>query len=702
MSKTISPGSASELGATFDGDGTNFALFSRNGSAVDLCLFDEHGVESRIRLPNRTADVYHGYVMGITPGQRYGFRVHGEWDPAAGHLFNSNNLLIDPYARAIDGTIDWSAPVFAYEAGNVMQMSEFDDAAAKPKAVVVDDAFDWGDSSSPKRRLSESILYETHVKGLTKLHPEVPNELRGTYAGMACEPVIQHLVELGVTAVQLMPVQHHVSEHDLIAKGLTNYWGYSTIGFFAPHGAYAATGTSGQQVAEFKGLVKALHDADIEVILDVVYNHTGESGPAGPALSFRGIDNLSYYRTDPARPHQYVDYTGTGNTLNASNGVVRQMIVDSLRYWITHMRVDGFRFDLAVALARDPHDFTQAAEFFDRLRRDPVISTARLIAEPWDTGPNGYQVGGFPPPWSELNGEYRDDVREFWRGDDGALGNFASRFTGSSDIYSPGGRYPESSINFVTSHDGFTLKDLVSYNEKHNDANGEDNRDGDGHNRSWNSGAEGATEDQEVMNLRKRRSRSILTTLLLSQGVPMIGGGDEIGRTQHGNNNAYCQDNDISWYQWEDVEDDLLAYTRELIRIRSEHPVFRHTAWFNGRGDRDRQEIAWFRNDGKVMTEPDWRKGFAKSLGVYINGDAIASIDDQGNWTHDDSFLILFNAHSAPVRFVMPDTFVHHKWQVVLYSATGLSDALPTTSPEQGDVAGWSVAVLKREQEAVS
>jgi glycogen operon protein len=515
---------------------------------------------------------------------------------------------------------------------------------------------------------------------------------------MASEPILRHLVELGITAVELMPVHHFVPEGFTVDRGLTNYWGYSTAAFFAPHGPYSAAGDRGQQVDEFKSLVRALHDAGIEVILDVVYNHTGESGPLGPALFLRGIDNPSYYRLDPANPGNYVDYTGTGNTLNVRHRQVLKLIMDSLRYWVEEMRVDGFRFDLASALARDLHDVDKLAAFFDLIHQDPVVSRVKLIAEPWDVGDGGYQVGNFPPLWSEWNAKYRDGVRDYWRGKDWMLADFAYRFTGSSDLYGFAGRRPHASINFVTAHDGFTLRDLVSYDHKHNAANGEGNRDGESHNRSWNSGAEGETDSEEVLSVRKLRARAILTTLMLSQGVPMVLGGDEMWRTQEGNNNAYCQDNDISWYDWESVDTDLLEYCRELIRIRKAHPVFRRRRWFEGRSVRgsDHDDIAWYNTDGSRMSDHDWRQGYAKSLAVYLNGRGITTTDARGRRVVDDSFLVLFNAHSQPVRFTMADDLTDLNWEIVLYSAIGLEPELPVDSPETGEVAGWSVVVLKK------
>ena len=698
MTAPIWPGKAYPQGATFDGGGTNFALFAENAERVELCLFDDLGFETRMRLPEATTFVHHGYAPNIGPGQRYGFRVHGPWAPQDGLFYNPAKLLLDPYAKAIEGSIRWDDTVFAHQIEHPDRIDERDSAGSMPRSIVVDSQFDWGESRSPQLPLFESIIYETHVKGITARHPDVPPELRGTYAGMACPPVIDHLVKLGVTAVEMLPIHHFVSEHALIDRGLTNYWGYSTVGYFAPHGPYSASGDRGQQVDEFKGLVKAFHEAGIEVILDVVYNHTGEGGPDGPAISLRGIDNPSYYRLDPNNPRAYVDYTGTGNSLNVRHPQVLKMIMDSLRYWVQEMRVDGFRFDLASALARDLHDVNKLASFFDLIHQDPIVSQVKLIAEPWDVGDGGYQVGNFPPLWSEWNAKYRDGVRDYWRGSDWMLADFASRFTGSSDLYGFAGRRPHASINFVTAHDGFTLRDLVSYNQKHNDANGESNRDGEGHNRSWNSGVEGPTDDPEVLELRRSRARAILATLMLSQGVPMLLGGDEMWRTQHGNNNAYCQDNEISWYDWESIDHDLLEFCKELIRLRRDHPVFRRRRWFEGRSVRgsDHSDIAWYNTDGTPMSDHDWRQGYAKSLAVYLNGRGITTTDRQGRRVIDDSFLVLLNAHSEPVRFATPTEIADHDWEIVLSSAHGLAVELPAESPETGDVAGWSVVVLKK------
>jgi glycogen operon protein len=566
-----------------------------------------------------------------------------------------------------------------------------------PRSIVVDEAFDWEGDRPQRRPLYESIIYETHVKGISQLHPDVSAEIRGTYAGMASRPVVDHLVELGVTAVELLPVHHFVTEHSLVGRGLSNYWGYSSIGFFAPHGPYSASGSRGEQVREFKSLVKTMHAAGIEVILDVVYNHTGESGPLGPLLSFRGIDNRTYYRLEPDDEAKYVDFSGTGNSLNVGHAQVLKLIMDSLRYWVQEMHIDGFRFDLAPVLTRDYPDGRRSA-FLDLIHQDPVISRAKLIAEPWDATADGYQLGRFPTLWSEWNDKYRDGVRDFWRGEEWTLADFAWRFTGSSDLYGFAGRRPVASVNFITSHDGFTMRDLVSYDAKHNEANVEDNRDGTNNNRSWNSGVEGPTEDDEIVALRKRRARAMLTTLMLSQGVPMLAGGDEIGRTQRGNNNAYCQDNEISWYDWTGADTEMLDYTRELIRIRREHPVFRRRRWFEGRSvtGSEKDDIAWYNTDGSPMSDDAWRRGYAKSLAIYLNGEGIPTTDERGERVVDDSFLVLLNAHSEPVHFTMPDELAELRWEIMLYSAMGLAAPLPVDSPETGDVGEWSVMLLRK------
>jgi glycogen operon protein len=698
-SATIWPGSAYPLGAHYDGQGTNFSLFSEVAERVELCLFDAAGRERRLTLPEVDAYCWHGYVPGVGPGQRYGYRVHGPWAPEAGHRCNPAKLLLDPYARAIDGDIGWNEAVFGYRFGaGDGERNDEDSALNMPKAVVVDDRFDWSGDARPGTPLHRSIIYELHVKGFTARHPEVPPELRGSYAGLAHPAAVRHLRELGVTAVELMPVHQFVHDAHLVERGLRNYWGYNTIGFFAPHGEYACCGQDGEQVAEFKGMVKTLHQAGIEVILDVVYNHTAEGNHLGPTLSFKGIDNAAYYRLVPNDPRYYMDYTGTGNTLNMRHPHVLQLLMDSLRYWVLEMHVDGFRFDLAATLARELHAVDRLSAFFDLIQQDPIVSRVKLIAEPWDVGEGGYQVGNFPPQWSEWNGKYRDTVRDYWRGQDQTLAEFAYRFTGSSDLYESSGRRPIASINFVTAHDGFTLRDLVSYNDKHNEANGEDNRDGESHNRSWNMGAEGDTDEAGIRAARAAQQRNFLTTLFLSQGVPMVLGGDELGRTQRGNNNAYCQDNEVSWVDWASVDHDLLAFTRELIAFRKAHPVFQRRRWFQGRPLHGTgvSDIGWFRPDGAEMSEEQWTEGFAKSIGVFLNGRAIPSRDSQGERIVDDSFYVIFNAHHEPLEFTLPGPAWGRQCRAALETVPGTLDPAATyRSGEQLTVPARSVTVLR-------
>jgi glycogen operon protein len=660
----LQPGRRYPLGATFDGAGTNFSLFSELAEKVELCLFDEAGKESRVELPEVTGFIWHGYAPGVAPGQRYGYRVHGPYNPAEGKRCNRYKLLLDPYARAIEGHPQWNEALYGYHFNDQDGAPNgVDSAPFMPRSVVVNPWFDWSDDRPPKWAWNDTIVYEAHVKGLTKRHPGIEENLRGTYAGLASPPVIQYFKSLGITAVELMPIHQFVHSQHLVDKGLRNYWGYDSIGFFAPHDEYAAYGQRGDQVREFKWMVKTLHQAGIEVILDVVFNHTSEGNHLGPTLSFKGIDNLAYYRTTQDRRY-YMDYTGTGNSLNMRHPHVLQMIMDSLRYWIQEMHVDGFRFDLAATLARELHDVDRLSAFFDLIQQDPVVSQAKLIAEPWDVGEGGYQVGNFPPLWSEWNGKYRDTVRDYWRGQNATLGEFAYRFTGSADLYASTGRRPFASVNFVTAHDGFTLNDLVSHNEKHNEANAEENRDGANDNRSWNCGAEGPTNDDKVNALRAKQQRNFLTTLLLSQGVPMISGGDEIGRSQKGNNNAYCQDNELSWFDWENFDEPLLNFTRNLIALRRKHRIFARRKWFQGRplhgtGVKD---IAWFTPHAKEMSEEDWKAGFAKSLAVFLNGDAIASTDMYGDRVTDDSFYFIFNAHHEPLQFTLPEASFAPNW----------------------------------------
>jgi glycogen operon protein len=699
------PGEPFPLGANYDGRGTNFSLFSEAATRVELCLFDGGGVETRINLPEVTALCWHVYLAGITPGQRYGFRVHGPWSPDEGYWCNPNKLLLDPYAKAIDGAWVWHESMFPYHFDNPDgSKNDMDSAPHMPKSVVVEQAFDWGNDRPPQTPWHKTIVYETHVKGFTKRNPKLPEKIRGTYAGLAHPEAINYLRKLGVTAVELLPVHQFVQDSLLLQRGLRNYWGYNSIGFFAPHNEYSSSGTGGEQVTEFKQAVKALHEAGIEVILDVVYNHTAEGNHLGPILSFKGIDNGAYYRRVGDNRRYYMDYTGTGNTLNMMHPNVLQLLMDSLRYWVLEMHVDGFRFDLASALARELHDVDRLGSFFDLIQQDPVINRVKLIAEPWDVGEGGYQVGNFPPLWSEWNGKYRDSVRDFWRGTDQTLAEFGSRFTGSSDLYQGTARRPYASINFITAHDGFTLRDLVSYNEKHNEANGEGNRDGEDHNRSWNGGAEGPTDNPDVLRLRNRQMRNFLATLFLSQGVPMLCGGDELGRTQSGNNNAYCQDNEVSWYDWEAADTSLLGFARDLIKLRSQHPVFTRRRWFQGRPIRgsDVSDIGWFTPGGAEMSDQDWQAGFAKTLGVFLNGSAIRTMDEWGRRVVDDSFYVMFNAHSEPVEFVLPESKWGEQWTIALDtydSADHLAvDNLgrQLNAGEHLRVEGWSLILLRR------
>ena len=695
------PGRPNPLGATWDGSGTNFAIFSEAAERIELCLFDD-GVERRVTLPESTAFVHHGYLPDVGPGQHYGFRVHGPWSPATGTRCNPHKLLIDPYAKAIEGDVTWSRAVYAQHADDPDVMGTVDSAPFMPKSVVVNPYFDWSGDHAPDVPLHKSLIYEAHVRGLTMAHPDVPAELRGTYAGLASDPIIEHLTRLGVTAIELLPVHHFVPEHTIVERGLTNYWGYNSIGYLAPHAAYASSSRRGRQVQEFKSMVKTLHGAGIEVILDVVYNHTAEGNHLGPTFSMKGIDNRAYYRVDPADPRQFVDYTGCGNSLNMQHPNVLQLIMDSLRYWINEMHVDGFRFDLAAALARELHDVDRLAAFFDIIQQDPVISRVKLIAEPWDLGQGGYMVGNFPPLWSEWNGRYRDDVRDYWRGADASLGEFAFRFTGSSDLYGSTGRRPSASINFITSHDGYTLADLVTYEQKHNEANGEDNRDGDSHNRAWNSGVEGPTDDPKVRALRIRRVRSMLATLLLSQGVPMLLAGDEMGRTQRGNNNAYCQDNDISWIGWDDADPDLLEFTRGLTALRARHPVFRRRRFFEGqlvRGN-GHHDIAWHTPAGSRMDDHDWQVGYARSLTVFLNGQGISTLGPRGEQVVDDDFVLMFNANAEPMPFTMPDDLRTGVWKCTVDTGSGVvatgAAARPIDVTVPVPVPGFGVVVLRR------
>ena len=676
------PGSSYPLGATFDGNGTNFALFSEGAERVQLCLFGDRGKETRVDMIDVDAYVWHAYLPQVRPGQRYGYRVHGPNDPATGARFNPSKLLLDPYAKAVDGQIAWGQPVFGYDFGDPDSVNEDDSAASMMKAVVVNPYYDWAGDRLPKTPYSESFIYEAHVKGLTERHPGIPEEIRGTYSAVAHPVIIEHLKKLGVTAIELMPVHQFVDDSTLQEKGLSNYWGYNTISFFAPQNTYSSTGDRGQQVEEFKGMVRTLHAAGIEVILDVVYNHTAEGNHLGPTLSMRGIDNAAYYRLEDDDKRYYTDYTGTGNSLNAGNPHALQLIMDSLRYWVLEMHVDGFRFDLASALAREFYDVDRLSTFFELVQQDPVVSQVKLIAEPWDVGPGGYQVGNFPPQWTEWNGKYRDTVRDFWRGEPQALGEFASRLTGSADLYEHSGRRPVASVNFVTAHDGFTLRDLVSYNEKHNDANGEDGKDGADDNRSMNFGVEGPTDDPAINTIRARQQRNFIATLLLSQGVPMLLHGDELGRTQQGNNNGYAQDNELTWIDWENVDQPLVEFTAALARLRRDHPTFRRRRFFNGRPVRmeagqQRRDIAWLRPDGTLMQPEDWGSGFGRAVGVFLNGRGIRERDYRGEPIVDKHFIVLFNAGDDIIDFHTPVIDDSPKWNVLIDTAGEKADSEP-------------------------
>jgi isoamylase len=677
------PGQAYPLGATFDGSGTNFALFSEVADRVELCLFDEDGTETRVEVTEVDAYVWHCYLPSVQPGQRYGYRVHGPHDPTQGLRCNPNKLLLDPYAKATSGEIEWNQSLFGYNFGDPDSRNDEDSAAHMQKSVVITPFFDWEGDRRLNIPYNESFIYEAHVKGLTQLHPDVPEDQRGTYAGLAHPAVTEHLTKLGVTAIELMPVHQFVQDSTLQDKGLRNYWGYNTLGFFAPHADYAANREHGQQVQEFKSMVKAMHAAGIEVILDVVYNHTAEGNHMGPTLSFRGIDNAAYYRLVEDDKRYYMDYTGTGNTLNVRHPHSLQLIMDSLRYWVTEMHVDGFRFDLAAALAREFYDVDRLATFFELVQQDPIVSQVKLIAEPWDVGPGGYQVGNFPPQWTEWNGAYRDTVRDFWRGEP-SLGEFASRLAGSSDFYEHSGRRPVASINFVTAHDGFTLRDLVSYNEKHNEANGEDNNDGESHNRSWNHGVEGPTDDPEILAMRAREQRNMIATLLLSQGVPMLLHGDEMSRTQDGNNNTYAQDSEISWMHWDRADRPLIEFTSAVAALRKNHPTFHRKRFFTGRtvrtgdpvsGGERLNDIVWLALNGQPMEDGDWANG-AQAIGMYLNGNGIAGKDARGQAITDDHFLLYFNA-DGDAEVTLPTDEYAAAWDVVIDTG-GSADDLRT------------------------
>lgn len=668
------PGEPYPLGSTYDGAGTNFALFSDVAEKVELCLISAEGEETRIALEEVDAHIWHCYIPSIMPGQRYAYRVHGPFDPANGKRCDPNKLLVDPYAKAFDGEFDGHPSLFNYDIHDHSKRNTEDSLGHTMTSVVINPFFDWGADRAPRTPYNETVIYEAHVKGMTMTHPVIPEKLRGTYAGLTHPAIIDYLKDLGVTAIELMPVHQFLQDDHLREKGLSNYWGYNTFGFLAPHQDYSASQKPGGAVSEFKGMVRAFHDAGIEVILDVVYNHTAEGNHMGPTICFRGIDNEAYYRLVEGDRQHYMDYTGTGNSLNVRHPHSLQLIMDSLRYWVSEMHVDGFRFDLASTLAREFHDVDRLSAFFDLVQQDPIVSQVKLIAEPWDVGEGGYQVGNFPPQWTEWNGKYRDTIRDFWRGEPSTLGEFASRITGSSDLYANNDRRPTASINFVTAHDGFTLNDLVSYNEKHNMANGEDNRDGESHNRSWNCGVEGPTDDERILSLRSRQHRNFLTTLLLSQGTPMISHGDEMGRGQKGNNNVYCQDNRLSWVDWNQTRtnSELVEYTQFLTELRAEHPVFRRRRFLRGGplgAETDDRDIAWLTYEGRVMTTDDWNFDFGKSLMVWLNGDAITEPDRRGHRIEDDSFLLCFNAHHEDIMFQIPGTEYAHSWEVIIDTA---------------------------------
>jgi glycogen operon protein len=705
----ISPGRPYPLGATWDGRGVNFALFSENATAVELCLFDDgdpHAEIARIRLPERTAFVWHGYLEqdDAKPGTLYGYRVYGPWEPEAGHRFNPNKLLMDPYTRALSGTVNWEAPAFSYPlgSGDDRALDEQDDAWGKPLSVVVDETFDWGDDRRPNVPWHRSVIYEVHTKGFTARHPDVPEELRGTYLGLAAPAAIEHFKSLGVTAVELLPIHAFIDEGTLLSHKLTNYWGYNSIGYFAPDGRYASSSEPGAVVREVKEMVKALHVAGIEVILDVVYNHTAEGNQLGPTLSFRGIDNACYYRLVGGQPRYYMDYTGCGNSLNVRHPQVLKLIMDSLRYWVQEMHVDGFRFDLASALARELHEVDRLSSFFDIIHQDPVLSRVKLIAEPWDVGEGGYQVGNFPVLWTEWNGKYRDTVRSFWKGDEVRAGELAFRLAGSSDLYENDGRRPYASINFVTAHDGFTLADLVAYNDKRNEANGEQNRDGESHNISWNSGVEGPTDDAAIRTLRQLQQRNFLATLAFSQGVPMIAHGDELGRTQQGNNNAYCQDNELTWIDWDldDTRQSLLDFVRRIIKIRHEQPVLRRREFFRGRAIRgsDVKDLTWLEASGDEMTDEDWDASTRRPIGLLMAGNQITELDENGDRIIGDTLLLLLNAHHEAAAFALPNVREGaDRWELLIDTEKPNLDVgeISGAEGEAYQIEGRSLALLR-------
>ncbi|WP_304116765.1 glycogen debranching protein GlgX [Mycolicibacterium bacteremicum] len=707
MVTTVWPGTPYPLGATYDGAGTNFSLFSEVATQVDLCLIAKDGTEQRIPLDEVDGYVWHAYLPTVSPGQRYGFRVHGPWDPTAGHRCDPSKLLLDPYGKSFHGGFTFSQALFSYDLESEHPAvtpadPPVDSLGHTMASVVINPFFDWGSDRAPMTPYHQTVIYEAHVKGMTQQHPDIPEELRGTYAGLAHPVIIEHLKSLNVTAIELMPVHQFLHDHRLLDLGLRNYWGYNTFGFFAPHSEYAANRHAGGAVAEFKAMVRAFHAAGIEVILDVVYNHTAEGNHLGPTLNFRGIDNAAYYRLLDGEEQFYKDFTGTGNSLNARHPHTLQLIMDSLRYWVLEMHVDGFRFDLASTLAREFYDVDRLSAFFDLVQQDPVISQVKLIAEPWDVGEGGYQVGNFPGLWTEWNGKYRDTVRDYWRGEPATLGEFASRLTGSSDLYEHTGRRPGASINFVTCHDGFTLADLVSYNEKHNQANGEDNRDGESHNRSWNCGVEGPTDDPDILGLRARQMRNMIATLMVSQGTPMISHGDEIGRTQGGNNNAYCQDSPVAWVDWSKLADNaaLLEFTRKAVALRTKHPVFRRRRFLAGnpiRSGEQERDIAWLTPAGAEMTPEDWGSGFGKSIAVFLNGDAIPEPNARGERVRDDSFLLCFNAHDEPLDFVLPSDDYAEKWVTALDTGDPAGvDEVSISAGEKISLQPRSLRVLKK------
>ena len=686
------------LGASYDGAGVNFALYSQVAQKVELCLFDEHDAETRIEMTEQNSYVWHNYIPGLQPGQRYGYRVYGPYDPMHGLRCNPNKLLLDPYAKAIEGNIDGDESLFSYwfkSPDDTSAMNDLDSAAHTMKSAVINPYFDWGNDQHPYISYHDSVIYEAHVRGMTNLNMDVPPDIRGTYAGLAYPSVIEYLKKLGITAIELMPIHQFVNDSFLQEKGLSNYWGYNTIGFFAPHNAYSSSGERGEQVNEFKSMVKAYHHAGMEVILDVVYNHTAEGNHMGPTLSFKGIDNASYYRLVEGDQQHYFDTTGTGNSLLMRSPHALQLITDSLRYWVTEMHVDGFRFDLAATLARQFQEVDKLSAFFDIVEQDPIISRVKLIAEPWDLGSGGYQVGGFPSSWSEWNGRYRDTVRDFWRSQPSTLPEFASRLMGSSDLYQVNGRRPVASVNFITAHDGFTMNDLVSYNEKHNEANGEGNRDGESNNRSWNCGVEGPTNIPDVNDLRQRQMRNMFATLLFSQGIPMICGGDEVARTQQGNNNAYCQDHEISWTNWhlDKGRKELLAFVSKLIHLRLDHPVLHRRRFFTGRepGDDSNMipQVEWFDHTGSIMDMDDWQNTHAFSMMIYLNGSDIPEVDWYGNRMVDNDFILIFNAHYEPIMFTLPDERYGRKWQLVV-------DTHNPDGPELSYEAGFMITAQSR------